>query len=70
LSFAFALHYLSNKLIANIPGPILFGHVVDLSCDIWQKVCDETGYCLIYDLDHMMQQLGIFTGSLFGKSKL
>ena len=43
--------------------------MVDLSCDIWQKVCGETGYCMIYDLDHMMEQVTIVTGSLVGRSE-
>ena len=67
LSFAFGLYYFSNKLIAQIPGPILFGHVVDLSCEIWQKVCDKTGFCMLYDVDYMMLQLAIITGTLGGK---
>ncbi|XP_028402271.1 solute carrier organic anion transporter family member 4A1-like isoform X2 [Dendronephthya gigantea] len=66
LSFAFALHYLSNKVLANIPGPIIFGHIVDLSCDIWQKVCGKTGFCMIYDMDDLMTQCAIIVGTLCG----
>ena len=67
LSFAFALHYLSTKLLANIPGPIIFGNIVDLSCDVWQKVCGKTGFCMIYDMDHMMIQSAIVVGTLCGR---
>ena len=66
LSFAFGLHYLSTKVFAHIPGPILFGHVVDLNCAIWQEVCEKTGHCLIYDMEAMMRMVTMITGILTG----
>ncbi len=39
------------RLAGSIPGPILFGHLIDRTCVLWQtKPCtDETGSCLLYD---------------------
>lgn len=64
LSFAFGLQYLSTKIFAHIPGPILFGHVVDLNCAIWQTVCDKTGFCWIYNMDDMMDMIALIVGIL------
>ena len=32
-----------------VPGPILFGLLVDSACKIWQEQCGETGQCLFYN---------------------
>ncbi|XP_073993727.1 solute carrier organic anion transporter family member 74D-like isoform X2 [Rhodnius prolixus] len=34
---------------AFIPGPILHGTLVDLSCVVWGMTCGETGNCWLYD---------------------
>ena len=67
LSFAFGLQYMSTKIFAHIPGPILFGHVVDLNCAIWQKVCEKTGYCWIYNLEEKRQMITTIAGILSGE---
>lgn len=66
ISFAFGVQYMSMKIISHIPGPILFGHVVDQSCAIWQTVCDKTGYCWIYDLHDMRITILIICAILAG----
>ena len=58
---------MSMKIIAHIPGPILFGHVVDLHCAIWQTVCDETGYCWIYNLQDKKDTITMICGILAGE---
>lgn len=38
------------SLFALIPGPILFGRVIDSTCKIWGEKCDgERGNCQLYD---------------------
>lgn len=32
-----------------IPAPILFGSLIDLSCQLWQDTCNKQGACLFYD---------------------
>ena len=34
-----------------IPGPVIFGALVDSSCILWQRTCstDTRGSCLLYD---------------------
>ena len=39
------------RLAGSIPGPILFGALIDGTCVLWdKKECDDSvGNCLIYD---------------------
>ena len=67
LSFAFGLQYMSTKVLAHIPGPIIFGHLVDLNCVIWQKVCNKTGFCWIYDLGEQTKMIVTVVGTLSGR---
>ena len=69
LSFAFGLQYMSTKIFAHIPGPVIFGHIVDINCVIWQKVCDKTGFCWIYDLGEQSKKIIIATGTLTGRKR-
>ena len=32
-----------------MPGPLLFGFVIDNACVVWQERCSEQGSCWIYD---------------------
>jgi len=32
-----------------IPGPILFGTLIDSACKLWQTTCKKTGACLLFD---------------------
>ena len=35
LAFVFGLQYMSTNIFAHIPGPVIFGHLVDIDCIIW-----------------------------------
>ena len=36
--------------LGTVPGPILFGAILDNTCILWQENCDgSTGSCWIYD---------------------
>lgn len=38
-----------TSLLALIPGPIIFGHIIDNTCLIWKNKCGRQGNCLLYD---------------------
>ncbi|XP_002731058.1 solute carrier organic anion transporter family member 4C1-like [Saccoglossus kowalevskii] len=40
------------RCLGSVPGPIVFGAVIDSSCLVWQEQCGKTGSCWIYD-NHM-----------------
>ena len=37
---------------ALLPGPIVFGKLIDGTCLIWQRKCGRRGSCLLYDVTH------------------
>ena len=40
-----------------IPGPLLFGRLIDSSCILWQMTCDVTGACLLYDAPQLRYRI-------------
>ena len=32
-----------------IPGPILFGYLLDTTCTLWHEECQESGQCWFYN---------------------
>ena len=49
-AFANGIQYISIKTLGFLPGPILFGHVIDSYCTLWQDTCGEKGRCFDYDI--------------------
>ena len=47
LSMAFNVVFLS--LLAMLPGPMVYGAIIDNTCILWQDECGETTNCLLYD---------------------
>lgn len=39
------------SLFALIPGPVIFGRIIDSTCLIWGFKCGERGNCQLYDKD-------------------
>lgn len=37
------------SLLALIPGPIIFGRIIDSTCKIWSEKCGDRGNCQLYD---------------------
>lgn len=37
------------KFPGTVPGPVIFGTVIDNACILWQEKCDEETSCWIYD---------------------
>lgn len=52
-SFAQGLSLLMVSLFALIPGPILYGAMLDSTCLIWDESCGRKGNCWFYDKDKM-----------------
>lgn len=48
-SFAQGLALMMISLFALIPGPIIFGRIIDSTCLIWTKTCHGNGNCQLYD---------------------
>ncbi|GIY80224.1 solute carrier organic anion transporter family member 4A1 [Caerostris extrusa] len=48
-SFALGVQWIAVRLLGTIPAPILFGSLIDVSCELWQDTCKEQGACLFYD---------------------
>ena len=54
-SFGIGVQWLFIRALGSIPGPILFGVIIDLTCVLWQiRECDKTqGSCWIYESTDM-----------------
>ncbi|XP_039261491.2 solute carrier organic anion transporter family member 4C1-like [Styela clava] len=54
-SFAIGVQWLFMRAFGSIPGPIIFGAVIDTTCILWQeKLCNRgRGSCWIYDNNNM-----------------
>lgn len=48
-SFAQGLTLMLISLFALIPGPILYGWLIDKTCLIWNYKCERIGNCQLYD---------------------
>ncbi|KAH7952738.1 hypothetical protein HPB49_000879 [Dermacentor silvarum] len=48
-SLALAMKWIIVRIFASIPGPMLFGTVIDRSCLVWQSMCGRSGSCLYYN---------------------
>ncbi|XP_035689314.1 solute carrier organic anion transporter family member 4C1-like [Branchiostoma floridae] len=56
-SMALGMTNLVGRLLGTIPGPIMFGALVDRSCLLWGQTCGERGACLLYDTANMSSYL-------------
>ncbi|XP_075153050.1 organic anion transporting polypeptide 33Ea [Haematobia irritans] len=48
-SFAQGLMLMLMSLFGLIPGPIIFGRIIDSTCLKWSKTCTGNGNCQLYD---------------------
>ena len=55
LSMAFNVVFLS--LFAMLPAPMVYGEIIDQTCDLFQMECGETTNCMIYDLVKLRKSL-------------
>ncbi|XP_064652501.1 solute carrier organic anion transporter family member 4C1-like [Lineus longissimus] len=47
--YSLAIQWVFIRFLGSIPGPLVFGAVVDSSCIVWQDKCGKRGSCWIYD---------------------
>ncbi|XP_055304286.1 solute carrier organic anion transporter family member 74D-like [Sitodiplosis mosellana] len=48
-AFAQGFALFTASLFGLIPGPIIFGRIIDSTCLIWNEKCGRQGNCLLYD---------------------
>ncbi|XP_071493576.1 solute carrier organic anion transporter family member 4A1-like, partial [Diadema antillarum] len=48
-AYAMGLQTFMYGLLGSVPGPIVFGALIDSSCLLWETSCDGTGNCWLYD---------------------
>jgi len=48
-SFAQGLALMMLSLFALIPGPIIFGRIIDATCLVWTETCNGIGNCQLHD---------------------
>ncbi|KAL4217712.1 Solute carrier organic anion transporter [Mactra antiquata] len=59
-SFALGIQWIIARCLGSIPGPILFGNLIDMTCKLWQTRCEEKGSCFFYDNRQMsLNMMGI-----------
>ncbi|XP_076060556.1 solute carrier organic anion transporter family member 4A1-like isoform X2 [Oratosquilla oratoria] len=56
-SFALGLQWIVVRLLGTIPGPILFGALIDNTCMLWQENCGKKGSCRTYDNFYMSRYM-------------
>ncbi|XP_067839009.1 solute carrier organic anion transporter family member 4C1-like [Heptranchias perlo] len=57
-SFSLGIQWVFVRLLGSIPGPVLFGSVIDESCVLWNEDdCGRQGACWIYDNPKMAYML-------------
>jgi len=44
-----------TRILGAIPGPIVFGALLDKTCILWNTKCGRRGQCLEYDHDGLAQ---------------
>ncbi|RZF47269.1 hypothetical protein LSTR_LSTR004978 [Laodelphax striatellus] len=63
-SFAQGLSLLLISLLAFIPGPILYGYIIDSTCTIWDETCGEKGNCWLYNREDFRFRVNITAAAL------
>uniref|UniRef100_A0A4Y0BLK5 Solute carrier organic anion transporter family member n=2 Tax=Anopheles funestus TaxID=62324 RepID=A0A4Y0BLK5_ANOFN len=48
-SFTQGLILMMISLFALIPGPIIYGRIIDSTCLVWTEECGKRGNCQLYD---------------------
>lgn len=63
-SFAQGLSLMMISLLALIPGPIIFGRIIDSTCLVWTETCHGRGNCQLYDQTKFRYYVNILSLSL------
>lgn len=62
-AFAMGIQTLFYGLLGSVPGPIVFGILLDSSCLLWETNCDGSANCWLYDNKMSAQGFLILTAS-------
>ncbi|KAG9348485.1 hypothetical protein JZ751_002220 [Albula glossodonta] len=55
-SFALGIQFMLFRVLAFLPGPVLYGSTIDKTCILWGRKCSENTSCLYYNLDLFRQR--------------
>ncbi|XP_071402829.1 solute carrier organic anion transporter family member 2B1-like, partial [Centroberyx affinis] len=55
-SFAVGVQYMLFRVLAFMPGPVLYGIAIDSTCILWGRKCGRKTSCHYYDLDLFRQR--------------
>ncbi|NXC18112.1 SO2B1 protein, partial [Corythaeola cristata] len=55
-SFAVGIQFMLLRVLAWMPGPVLYGSAIDTTCILWEKKCDRKAACRYYDNDLFRQR--------------
>ncbi|XP_026183940.1 solute carrier organic anion transporter family member 2B1 [Mastacembelus armatus] len=55
-SFAVGVQYMLFRVLAFMPGPVLYGSVIDTTCILWGEKCGKKTSCHYYNLDRFRQR--------------
>lgn len=58
-SFAQGITLMIISLLALIPGPIIYGAIIDSTCLIWEESCGTRGNCWFYHRDNFRYLVNI-----------
>ncbi|KAJ7424248.1 solute carrier organic anion transporter family member 2B1 [Pitangus sulphuratus] len=48
-SFAVGIQFMLLRVLAWMPGPVLYGSAIDTTCILWERRCDRKAACRYYD---------------------
>uniref|UniRef100_A0A3P9KSZ0 Solute carrier organic anion transporter family member n=1 Tax=Oryzias latipes TaxID=8090 RepID=A0A3P9KSZ0_ORYLA len=66
-SFAVGVQYMLFRVLAFMPGPMIYGSIIDTTCILWGNKCGKQTSCHYYDLDLFRQRfLGLLIVFLCG----
>lgn len=64
-SFAQGLALMMLSLFALIPGPIIFGRIIDATCLVWTETCNGIGNCQLHDQTKFRYSVNFVSGRKF-----
>ena len=68
-AYALGIQFLFMRSLSFIPGPVIFGAVIDSQCTLWSEDnCGQRGNCLDYNIDKLslnIVYLGVVTGGKY-----
>ncbi|XP_075448894.1 solute carrier organic anion transporter family member 2B1 isoform X2 [Ascaphus truei] len=55
-SLAIGIQFMLLRILAWLPGPVMFGSMIDSTCILWGKKCGKKAACLYYNNDLFRQR--------------